>query len=409
MKSLDIDPFSSVNLADPEPFQRALHEAGAVAWLTRYKIYVTGRFDIAQCILNDPSSFISGEGVGLGDERAMQGLPDGQADNISTSHRKRTPLVEEDGQAHLENRAAVDVVLNASTIKAITAESNRIAQRLLEPLLDKGRFDAIGEWVIPVVLQAFPDAYGVVPEGRDNLLALGELALNSLGPRNANFKASAARFPQLRPWLQHALPVDEMDGGKIGRRIHDEAVRGGKSAADAQSLIQAVLISGIDTTVAGISNTLHCLAERPDQWRRVVQRPELAIRAFEEAMRVEPPVQMCYRRLAVDCELGGLLLHGGARIMIHLGAASRDPRHFPEPGRFDVQSSSRDTLSFGTGLHRCLGRALARGQAEGMIKALASRAEEIRCETPVAFLPNNTLRRPAELLMHVSQAREKRP
>ena len=236
--------------------------------------------------------------MGLADERATQGLPDEQSENISTSHRKRTPLVEEDGQTHLENRAALDVVLNASTIKAITAESNRIALGLLEPLLEKGRFDAIGEWVIPVVLQAFPDAYGVVPEGRDNLLALGELALNSLGPRNANFMASAARFPQIKRWLQHALPVDEMDGGKIGRRIHDEALRTGKSAADAQSLIQAVLISGIDTTVAGISNTLHCLAERPDQWRWVVQRPELAIRAFEEAMRIAPPVQMCYRLLA---------------------------------------------------------------------------------------------------------------
>ena len=347
--------------------------------------------------------------MGLADERATQGLPDEQSENISTSHRKRTPLVEEDGQTHLENRAALDVVLNASTIKAITAESNRIALGLLEPLLEKGRFDAIGEWVIPVVLQAFPDAYGVVPEGRDNLLALGELALNSLGPRNANFMASAARFPQIKRWLQHALPVDEMDGGKIGRRIHDEALRTGKSAADAQSLIQAVLISGIDTTVAGISNTLHCLAERPDQWRWVVQRPELAIRAFEEAMRIAPPVQMCYRLLAVDCALDGMRLNSGARIMIHLGAASRDPRHFPEPGRFDVRRSSRDTLSFGAGLHRCVGRALARGQAEGMIRALASRADEIGCEKPVTFLPNNTLRRPTELLMNVSQAREKRP
>lgn len=405
MNTLHVDPFSSENIAHPQLFQNILQEAGPVVWLSQYNIYATGRFDIAKKILGNPENFISGEGVGLMDERGSSGILNASGSGAaisSTNLPERTPLVEMDGAAHGMSRRIAEGVLGAPTIKSIITDSITVTQHLLGPLIEKGRFDVIGDLVVPVVLKAFPDAYGVVPEGRKNLLSIAELALNSLGPRNENFRRSAAQAPLLKQWMRSALLVENMDDDKIARRLYGRARSAGIGASEAHSLIRAVLISAIDTTVAGISNTLYCLTKQPEHWLKLQRHPELAVKIFEEAVRLEAPVQMCYRQVASNCELEGIPLQEGARIMVHLGTANRDPLTFFEPHRFDINRSSQTALTFGSGVHRCLGHALARGQAVGILQAIASKVKHIGCEETVHFVENNTLRRPAALVIRVS-------
>lgn len=88
--------------------------------------------------------------------------------------------------------------------------------------------------------------------------------------------------------------------------------------------------------------------------------------------------------------------------MVHLGSANRDPLFFIKPQQFDMTRSSQGTLTFGSGVHRCLGHALARGQAVEIIQAIANNIEHICCDEPVVFVENNTLRRPAALVVNVS-------
>ena len=117
------------------------------------------------------------------------------------------------------------------------------------------------------------------------------------------------------------------------------------------------------------------VARYPDQWDLVRDDSALVPSAFNEVLRIEPPVQRFTRFAASSVELGGAVLPEGSRVAVLFGSANRDERHFEDPDRFDVTRNPVDHLSFGRGIHHCVGAGLARLEGHAIIAALASRVE----------------------------------
>jgi cytochrome P450 len=173
--------------------------------------------------------------------------------------------------------------------------------------------------------------------------------------------------------------------------VYEQSDAGNCDAEEAHLLVRSFLSAGVDTTVTGIANMIYAFALHPDQWRMLRDNPSLRRKAFEEALRWDSPVQTFFRTTARVVELGGTVLPAGAKILLFLAAANRDPRRWDQPERFDISRQASGHVGFGFGIHQCLGQMVARLEAETLLEALLPRVAEIRLAgTPVRRL-NNTL------------------
>jgi cytochrome P450 len=135
--------------------------------------------------------------------------------------------------------------------------------------------------------------------------------------------------------------------------------------------------AGFETTTNLLGNGLVALTAHPDQLARLRANPTLAEPAVEELLRYDSPVQIVSRLTIGEVELGGLLLPAGSRVAAYIGAANRDPARFADPHRLDLTRRDNAPLSFGGGIHYCLGAALARLEAQIAFPALLNRFPRI--------------------------------
>jgi cytochrome P450 len=143
-----------------------------------------------------------------------------------------------------------------------------------------------------------------------------------------------------------------------------------------------LLFAGHETTMNLICNGTLAFLRHPKQWERLRADPEGAARlATEECLRYDPPVKSTQRIAAVDVERRGKTIRRGDRIRWIMAAANRDPRAFEDPDRFDIARQPNPHVSFGAGIHYCLGASLARIEGQEVFRALAQRLASLRLET----------------------------
>src|SRR5260370_34023622 len=137
-----------------------------------------------------------------------------------------------------------------------------------------------------------------------------------------------------------------------------EAVDAGEvTEAEAGMLVRSFLSAGIDTTVYGLGNALYCFARHPEQWSILRENPKLIRGAFEEVLRFEAPVQTFFRTTTKPVDVSGVGLGDGEKVLLFLAAANRDPRRWDKPDTFDVTRRAIGHMTFGTGIHGCVGQA----------------------------------------------------
>jgi cytochrome P450 len=156
-----------------------------------------------------------------------------------------------------------------------------------------------------------------------------------------------------------------------------EASRGFLEVEDLISFTRLLLVAGNETTTHLLGNTLVALLRHPGQLARLLEEPSLTPAVIEEALRYDPPVQMLVRTATGDTELAGHAIPQGARVMLLIAGANRDPRRYEEPDRFDMTRAHPHSLSFGHGAHFCIGASLARLEAKVVLEALVSRVRHL--------------------------------
>ena len=380
MPSLDLDPFSSEVLTDPYPAYQQIREAGAVVSLPRYGILALGRHHDVRRVLHDVRTFISSAGVGLTDLRAAPGV------------RSPSIVLEADPPAHTRPRAVLNRILSAPAIDALRGGFRSVAERLVTGLLERGQIDAVADCARAFALQVFPDAVGLGPELRENLLSYADFLFNANGPKNERFHASARDAEPLASWIMERCQRSALRPGGLGDQIYQAEDRGELAVGEAPLLVRSLLSAGVDTTIAAIGNTLHCLASDRVAWSQLHQTPALARDAFDEALRYDSPAQLAFRTTNVPTEIAGHAIAEGRKLLLLFGAANRDPRRWAAPDRFDIDRRPTGHLAFGSGIHACVGQVVARVEAETLLEELARRVEHLELSgTPRRWL-NNSVR-----------------
>jgi cytochrome P450 len=375
-----VDPFSHDFLHDPYPHHEALREAGPVVWLEQYQIWAMARHERVRDALTDWQTYCSAAGVGLSDFRK------------EPPWRPPSIILEADPPLHTRTRAVLTRILSPGAIKSLRETFEREAELLVARLVEQRQFDGVADLAEAYPLKVFPDAVGISGEGRENLLPYGSMVFNSFGPRNDLFNAAMANAGPVRDWIMSKCSRAALKPGGLGMQIFDAVDSGELSDDEAGMLVRSFLSAGIDTTVYGLGNALYCLARYPEQWAALRENPALIRGAFEEVLRFEAPVQTFFRTTTKPVDVAGVRLGDGEKVLLFLAAANRDPRRWDKPDTFDVKRRATGHMTFGTGIHGCVGQAVARLETEAILGALVRRAAVIEMTAEPQRRLNNTLR-----------------
>src|SRR5947209_10112362 len=375
-----IDPFSHEFLRDPYPHHAHLREAGPVVWLEQYGIWAMARHQEVRDALTDWQTYCSSAGVGLSDFRK------------EPPWRPPSIILEADPPLHTRTRAVLTRILSPAAVSALRAAFAGEAESLVATLVKAREFDGIADLAEAYPLKVFPDAVGISEDGRENLLPYGSMVFNSFGPRNDLFDRAMANAGPVRDWIMSKCSRTALAPGGLGMQIFREVDSGELTEAEAGMLVRSFLSAGIDTTVYGLGNALWCFAKYPAQWTILQENPSLIRLAFEEVLRFEAPVQTFFRTTAKAIEVGGVKLGDGEKVLLFLAAANRDPRRWDKPDTFDVKRRAAGHMTFGTGIHGCVGQAVARLESEALFGALARRVASFELTGRAELRLNNTLR-----------------
>jgi 4-methoxybenzoate monooxygenase (O-demethylating) len=378
---LDIDPYSAENLTDPYPMHQAVREAGPVVKLKPYPTLVAcARHEQVHAVFNDHATFISGAGVGLTNF------------NQEKPFRPKSLILEADPPLHTQTRAILSRVLSPKAVQQIRPTFAAEAEALIDRCIAKGTIDGIHDLAQLYPLKVFPDAVGVGDEGRENLLIYGDMVFNSMGPRNDLLAKSAQRVTQVTDWIMSNCARDHLRPGGFGDQIYQAADAGEISHEQAPMLVRSFLSAGVDTTINGIGNALFALAHNPNEYAKLHADPTLARQAFEEALRWESTAQTFYRTAGRATEIAGIPIEENTKVLCFLAAANRDPRKWPDPERYDISRRPIGHVALGSGIHGCVGQAVARLEGELILGAIARRVKAIEVAGPHTRRLNNTLR-----------------
>jgi cytochrome P450 len=381
----DTDPYSDAALMEPWNMYRELQDLGSAVWLTRHQMFALTRYDSVRRALQDARAFSSASGVMMNDDmnRVLRG-------NTLCS----------DGVEHRHLRRLIMKPLTPTALDSLKAEITTKADRLVDRLVTRRRFCAVAELAAALPVDIVASAVGLPQEGRERMLVWAEQMFNCFGPLNDR---SRSAFPILDEMMHYA--TTQAVRGKLKPGSWSEAIVEAMDRGEIDEEVRPVLMidymgPSLDTTIHAIANGVWLFAKHPAEWQKVREDPACVAPALNEILRMEAPVQGFSRLVTQDCDMDGITLPAGARVIAFYGAANRDERKFPSPNVFDARRGSSDHLAFGWGPHACVGQHLAKLEMTAIFRALAMRVTRFRLEEEIRSV-NNILRGFSKLMVSV--------
>jgi cytochrome P450 len=361
--------------AQPYPWLDALREAGPVPAPGIDGLVVFGRFDDCEEILVAPwGSHDPRKGNRFAEIAAARGL-----DEQAEMDRQRSFLFL-DPPDHTRLRGLVSKAFTRRRIEQMRPRVEQLVDGYLDAIAAKGDLELVTDLAYPLPVTVISEMLGVPPEDRDTFQAWSRLLAHSLDAglipqpeeqlraQRRAVNEFRAYFTELTERRRHEPTEDLLTGLVQAEEAGDRL-----SQDELLSTCILLLIAGHETTVNLIGNAVLTLLRHPDQWQLLVDDPALALAATEETLRFDPPVQLTSRTALEDVEVAGATVPKGGSAVCALGAANRDPRAFEHPERFDIRREDNKYLSFGKGVHYCLGAPLARLECEVTLAAFARR------------------------------------
>ncbi len=362
------DPFDFEIDANPYPIWKRLRDQAPLYHNEEHGFYAISRYDDVAAALVDWDTFRSGHGTVA--EVLFTGTP------IPPGI-----ILWEDPPIHDAHRKLLARVFSPRRMMAIEPQVRQFCATALDSLTGTAGFDVIADFGALMPMRTIGYLLGI-PEAdqaaiRDTTDGAITLASGDSAARYADdiFERSTQVFIEYIDWrAQH--PADDLMTDLLNAELEEpDGTRRKLTRTEVLTYTSTVAGAGNETTTRLIGFMTQLLAEHPDQRARIAADPTLIPQTVEETLRFEPPSPVQGRYVAHDAEFYGRTVPEGSIMLVLNGSANRDERHFPDPDRFDIH---RDTahLSFGYGLHFCLGSSLARLEGRIALEELLRRWPE---------------------------------
>jgi len=390
-----LDLFDPAFRQDPYPVYARLrehdpiHRTDAGAW-------VVSRYAESSFVLTDP--------------RFSTHAPEGRDGDLPAEHplvRLAQAMLFRDPPDHTRLRALVSKAFTRKAVESLVPRIEELTRELTDEIAEQSEVDIVQAIAYPLPIAVICELLAIPVEDREQfhewsrqLSGVVDLVADEkIIARGAQAAAFfLGYFDELVPrrWNE---PGDDLVSALVsaededGRLSHDELL----------STCVQLVFGGHETTQNLISNGMFALLRTPSQLAALREDPSLIRGAIEEILRFDGPAQIAARWARADVEVGDQLVAEGELVLCLVGSANRDPAAFPAPDTFDIARSDIRHLTFGAGIHFCLGAPLARLEARIVIDHLVRRfpGMMLKTDTP-EYRPILALRGLAELPVRVS-------
>jgi cytochrome P450 len=362
------DPYDFEIDADPYPIWRRLREEQPLYYNERYDFYAVSRFADVERGLVDWRTYSSAKGTLLELIRADIELPPGS-------------MIFEDPPNHDLHRGLMSRVFTPRKMNAIEPKVREFCAQTLDPLVGSGGFDFIADLGAKMPMKTIGMLLGIPEQDQEALrdriddgLRLEEGTMPEVPVERGEGHSSV--FEEYIDWRADH-PSDDLMTELLRAEYTD--VDGNLRRLTRQEVLSYIGLlagAGNETTTRLIGWTGKVLAEHPDQRRELAGDHSLVPDAVEELLRYEPPSPVQARYVTADVEHHGQTVPEGSVMLLLNASANRDDRHFPDGERFDIHRKIDHHLSFGYGIHFCLGAALARLEGRVALEEVLKRFPE---------------------------------
>ncbi|MGE5203922.1 MAG: cytochrome P450 [Acidobacteriota bacterium] len=376
---VDYDPRRPEHIADPFPIFARLRAEDPVHWSAILGGWVLTRYRDVRQVLNDPR-FSADRITPFRDHLA----PDARAGVAELLKTLGLWAVFNDPPAHTRRRGLLNKAFTSRAVAALQPMIERIVDHLIARVVARGEMDLIADFAYPLPASVIAGMIGVPIEDLDRFKTWSD--------EIAAFVGSALATPDKRERGERG--VREMSAyframvADHRKTPREDILSGLIAATDAGAMLSEdelvascilLLFAGHETTTNLIGNGMLALLRHPGALAALRRDPSLAAAGVEEMLRYDGPTQAMTRIALEDVSLdeGGPTLRRGDRIFALLNAANRDPVVFADPDHFDVTRDDSRHLSFGFGIHFCLGAPLARLEGRIGVAALVQRLPEL--------------------------------
>jgi len=386
MATLAADPedlFAPEVIADPYTYFGHLRETDPVHWNPRAEMWIVTRYEDLVWLVRHHELFSSA--VIKTDRRPPHPPIDAEDGPLfdRVKEFRSDQLVEHDRPSHLSMRSAVHEYFTPQAMESWRPFVRAAVAELLDEAEPEGRMDVLESLAAPLPVRVITQMMGVPEEDREHLRHLADrlLYINRGEPNRMKLlmEGIEGMIEYVSPKVDERAATPSDDFISVLAAAEKEGV-----FTRHQVLVNTALLlfAGHETTMNLICNGTLALIRHPDQWEQLRADPAGAARtATEECLRYDPPVKSTQRIAAQDVERHGQTIRRGDRIRWIMAAANRDPRAFDDPDRFDIRRKPNPHVSFGVGIHYCLGASLARIEGQEVFRALAERFGSLRLET----------------------------
>ncbi|MDT5010474.1 MAG: hypothetical protein QOH57_2091 [Mycobacterium sp.] len=349
-------------------------------------------YELVRAVLRDPRFKIP-PGIHL----LLQGISSGPLwDKVTAS------LLCLEGAPHQRLRSLVSKAFTPRATARLHDTIDDVVNELIDRVVDAGRCDVVTDIARPYPIPIICALLGAPREDWQRFSVWADDVFKAF-----SFTYDPADEPDvMRAWGELDDYVDHM----VARRRRDltedllsDLIRAEDDgdrldANELRMLAAGFLLAGTDTTRNQLAASVHILCQYPDQWALLRERPELAANAVYETMRHSTIAAGTLRIVDEDVEFGGYLFPAGTMVIANTAAANRDPAVYDDPDRFDItRESAPAVLTFGGGVHYCLGANLARLELAEALRILTQRIPNPRIAGPAPWKPMTTLGGPTSL------------
>jgi cytochrome P450 len=360
--AIDFDPSSQ---ADPHAYLKAMREQTPIA-RTPMGIVIALHHRHLELVTSDATRQLETE------TKVMQGVTSGPIWDITT-----TGMLFANGEAHRRRRAPVQRTFAFKLMDAMRPKAAALAAELVEPRIDRGAIDFVGEIAAQIPARIIAEILGIPRSDlpvfmqwiADTAASLGFIDLE----RRAQIEASLVAFnAYVEDLLNNRRAAPK--GDFLSSYVEATARDGELSEAEIRTQVLGLILAGSDTTRGSLCMTLAHLLRRPDQWRMFCADPDgLKKGVVAEGLRYDPVISGIPRVALKDIDIDGYCVPAGTPIAVSLLSALRDPEVYANPDTFDITRGDHPRWHpiFGGGAHRCVGEALAKAEMEETLATIA--------------------------------------
>ncbi|MGW4488044.1 cytochrome P450 [Amycolatopsis sp. NPDC004368] len=375
----DFDPLADRYLSSPYPELNLLREQAPVHYVPSLDHWLVTRYADIAAILAEPATFCAANA-----QAPLSVLADQACDILHKGLRNTPVLSNFDPPGHSRVRRLLAPLFSPRRIAQLQPRIEQFTTELVDAFAGLGRVDIVEALTFPLPALPLFRLPGFTDEDVEQLKAwCGEKLEINWGRPDAEYQLRATTH--ISRFWDYCESYVEARKHRLGDDLTSALLRQRETNPDAlddrevAGVVFALSFAGHETTTNLIGNAVRHLLSRPGLWQEIGRDPEAIAGAVLETLRYDSSV-IAWRRITTrQVTIGDTVVPEGARLMLGLGAANHDPAVFPEPAEFEIhRANAKVQLSFGRGIHYCLGQALARVETEIVLRQRSQRFPDLR-------------------------------